>query len=547
MAKESDNGAAVRVADIVARTLRAHGVEHAFGIPGGEVLTLIDALKAAGIRFVLNRHETPAATMAAGVSTLTGAPGVLVTTVGPGLANAVNAIVDASQERVPLLIISGVVDHAIRHRYTHQVLDQAALLRGAVKASFEVEAEGAGATMARAIELAMTPPCGPVHIDLAPGTAALMAHVEDRTRVPAELRALTPAAGDPAIAEFADALSKAQRPLVIAGFEAARAAAGPQLLALFGQLGAPLITTYKGKGVVDERHPLCLGGAGLSPLSDGPLLEIVRAADAVLLAGYDPIEMRQGWLEPFAAVQTVLEICEHPYDHGMHRADRRLLAPVGGALDVLGKTLRRDTDTWPLGEPAAARARLKDLFSAPEPWGPHAVIDTLEETLGDEARCTVDSGAHRILLSQKMQIRRPLGLLQSAGFCTMGVALPLAAGVKIAEPAGTVVAVLGDGGLEMGLGELATLRDERINIIIVVLQDESLALIELKQKAMAYERQAVGLGLTRFEDIAAAFGGHGERVSDKASLAKALRSAMQRDRFSLIVCPIQASQYVKRI
>ena len=99
-----------RIADTVARSLAAAGVRHAFGMPGGEVVTLIDALAEARIRFVLARHETAAAIMGAGAATVTGAPGLLVTTLGPGLANAVNGIADAAQERMPLLVVSGVVE-----------------------------------------------------------------------------------------------------------------------------------------------------------------------------------------------------------------------------------------------------------------------------------------------------------------------------------------------------------------------------------------------------------------------------------------------------
>ena len=191
-----------RVADTVARCLAAAGVRHAFGMPGGEVVTLVDALAEAGIRFVLARHETAAAIMAAGAAAVTGAPGLLVTTLGPGLANAVNGIADAAQERVPLLVISGVVERSIRARYTHQILDHAALLRPLVKASFEIEAEGAAAVVARAIALAMAPPCGPVHLDLSPAVAA----ATDRSDGVLHSRGIdgTPAIdpADPAIADI---------------------------------------------------------------------------------------------------------------------------------------------------------------------------------------------------------------------------------------------------------------------------------------------------------------------------------------------------------
>ena len=161
----------MRVADVVAGTLANYGARQAFGMPGGEVVTLIDALNKAGVEFLLTRQETGAAIMAAGYAAATGRPGVLVTTLGPGLANAVNGIADASQEHVPLIVLSGVVDRAVRGRYTHQIIDQSAMLRPLVKGCFEVDAVGSAAITARAIELALAHPMGPVLIELSPGTA----------------------------------------------------------------------------------------------------------------------------------------------------------------------------------------------------------------------------------------------------------------------------------------------------------------------------------------------------------------------------------------
>lgn len=533
-----------RVADLVARRLRAEGVRHAFGMPGGEVVTLVDALERAGIRFVLTRHETPAAIAAGATSLTTGAPGLLVTTLGPGLANAVNGIADAAQERVPLLVISGVVGRAARARYTHQVLDHAALLRAVVKASFEVEPEGAVETVARAARLALRPPMGPVHLDLAPEVAASPAGEGAVASPVTRHDSVAPDAGDPAVAEILAAFGAAERPLLVAGFEAARSGAGPAVTRLAGTHGIPVLTTYKGKGLLDETHPLALGGAGLSPRADGVLLDLVRRADAILLAGYDPIEMRTGWLGAFPRQASVFELTEAPVDHGMHRVDRQLVGTLPSLLAAVAAGLRPSRRPWACGSVAAARRRLDELFAPPSPWGPHAVVATLNAALPAEAVVTVDSGAHRILLSQCWRARRPLSLLQSAGWCTMGAALPLAVGVKAADPDRPVVAVMGDGGLEMVLGELGTLRDAGLPVILVVLQDGSLGLIELKQRQAGLARAGVALGCTDLAQVAAGFGGHGVTVRDAAALAAALRGAWARERFTLIACGIDAEAYL---
>jgi acetolactate synthase I/II/III large subunit len=534
----------LRVADAIARTLAAHGITHAFGMPGGEVVTLVDALGAAGITFVLARHETPAAIMAAGAHAATGAPGLLITTVGPGLANAVNGIADAAQERVPLLIISGCVDHAVRSRYTHQVFDHAALLRPLVKASFEVEADGAAAVVARALRLACAEPMGPVHIDLSPGTAALPAsgHAEI-----APVRTVRPSVlNGGAVGEVQALLAGARRPLVIGGFEAVRSGAGAVLTALTERLGAPIITTYKAKGLVSEFLPQAMGAAGLSPRADGELLALTKAADVVLLAGYDPIEMRTSWLEPFAQDAMVIDISRHPTDHGMHQTSLHLLCDVRQIAGALLEGLEAQP-SWTGGEPHAARERLRMLFAPPKDWGPHAIADGIEAALPDTATVTIDSGAHRILLSQRMRMARPGALLQSAGLCTMGAAVPLAIGMAAARPAAPVIAVVGDGGFEMCMGELGTIRDHGLPIVVIVLQDNSLALIELKQSQAGLAEAGVRLGATRYEAVAEAFGGQGVRVDSRTAFNIELAAALARSVFTVIVCDIEASDYANRI
>lgn len=533
-----------RVADAVARTLAAHGITHAFGMPGGEVVTLVDALGAAGITFVLARHETSAAIMAAGAHAATGAPGLLVTTVGPGLANAVNGIADAAQERVPLLVISGVVDHAVRSRYTHQVFDHAALLRPLVKASFEVEVDGAAATIARAVRLACAEPMGPVHIDLSPETAACPARGYAEV---AATRVIWPhVTGTGALGEVQALLAGARRPLVIAGYEAVRSGAGAALTALTERLGAPIVTTYKGKGLVSEFLPQALGAAGLSPRADAELLAITKAADVVLLVGFDPIEMRASWIEPFGPDATIIELSRHPADHGMYRTGIHVVGDVRQTLEALLTGLASPT-TWTAGEPEAARVRLRALFAPPQPWGPHVIFDSLETGMPDTATVTVDSGAHRILLSQRMRLARPGALLQSAGLCTMGAAVPLAIGIASSRPGAPVVAVVGDGGFEMCLGELGTIRDQRLPLVIIVLQDESLALIELKQSQAGLVEAGVRLGATRYEAVVEAFSGHGVRVASRAAFEAALAKAFASTVFTVIVCDIEASDYADRI
>ena len=536
-----------RIADLVARTFFQAGIRHAFGMPGGEVVTFIDALEQAGIRFVLARNETAAAMMAAGAHALTGAPGLLVTTLGPGLANAVNGIADASQEHAALIIVSGIVERHLRGRYTHQILDHAALLRPLVKASFEIEPEGAAVIAARALALAGTRPWGPVHLDLSPSVAALPAPEGAAAAVLPRLIRPNLAPDSRAIADLRGRLAEAERPLLLAGYEALRDNAAEPVTRLAEEHGVPVLTTYKAKGLLDEHYARALGAAGLSPKADAILLPLLQHSDLILAAGYDPIEMRGNWLGALPHPERVVELSLQPADHGMHEAGSWLAGPVAALLTALASGLERRAVAWPAGEIARAKAALAQAFAAPADWGAHAVIETLEAALPADAIVTVDAGAHRILLSQKLHIRRPGGLLQSAGFCTMGAALPLAIGAKVTRPGRPVVAVMGDGGLEMTLGELGTLRDQGLPVVVLVLQDESLALIELKQRQAGLETKGVRMGATDYAAVAQAFGGEGMAVSSREGLAAALAAAFRGERFTVIAAKIDAGDYVGRI
>ena len=156
----------MNAADVIARRLHAAGCRFAFGIPGGEVLTLIDALERAGIRFVLTRHENGAGFMAEGGWHATGAPGILVATVGPGVANAFNVVANAEQDRVPLIVLSGAVDGSEAMRYTHQVFDHSAAFAHICKASLVAPDGAIDAMIDKALAIATSGRPGPVHIDL---------------------------------------------------------------------------------------------------------------------------------------------------------------------------------------------------------------------------------------------------------------------------------------------------------------------------------------------------------------------------------------------
>ena len=524
-------------ADIIAEGLVAARATHAFGIPGGEVLALVDALERAGIRFLLAKHENAAGFMAEGLWHVTGAQPVLVATLGPGVANAVTAVAHASQDRVPLIFITGCVDQALAESYTHQVFDHQAVLRPLVKASFRASPGMEALVIAKAIALARRGRPGPVHIDLPISVAEAPAERQASSQ-PVLAAPVVPADLDPA----AKLLAAARRPLVIAGLDLVNQGGAAALERFVARTGAPLLTTYKAKGLLPETDPRVIGGIGLSPKADAIVMPLIETADLIVLAGYDPVEMRQGWRHPWPQGKPVIDIVAEAMPHGMHSATLLLEGDVGAILARLAEALPDRPSAWPGGEPAKIRADFREAFAAPAEWGPHAVFETLRAMAPAGTVATADSGAHRILLSQMWNCDGPRQLLQSTGLCTMGCALPLATGAALGSGR-PVLCFVGDAGLEMVLGELAPLRDLGLPVVIVTLVDESLGLIALKQRQMGLARAGVDFGGTDFAAVARAMGGHGATVEDRETLALEAEAAFRRDGFTLLACRIDAACY----
>ncbi len=532
--------------DIIASRLYEAGCRHAFGIPGGEVLAMMHALEDAGIAFSLAKHENGAGFMAEGTHHANGAPGILLATIGPGLANAVNVIANAEQDRVPLIVLTGCVDADEALTYTHQVMDHAALMAPVTKASFTAVENATDVMICKALAIATEGRPGPVHIDI-PISLATRDHVNasaPRRKAPAPAG---PAEGPPL--EKARAMFRAsKRPVMVAGLDVLNEEGAAGAVRDFVETHRiPLLTTYKGKGILPEDHALSLGGHGLSPVSDALVMPFVAQADLVIAAGYDPIEMRAGWRDPWDPAKAI-EFASEPNRHDMHHADISFTCSVGAGLSALSggaaNTAANGAEgLWSCGEADVLRIALKSRFSAGKAWGPALAIDAIRRAAPRDTVITADSGAHRILLSQMWECHEPRSMLQSTALCTMGCALPLAVGYKLASPGRPVIAFMGDAGLEMIMGELATLRDLKLNVLVVVFADQSLALIELKQRQSGMKNLGVDFGGTDFPALAEAMGGTGRTAKTAAAVESEVAEALARDGFTLLAIPIDAKAY----
>jgi acetolactate synthase-1/2/3 large subunit len=536
----SDKFVTARAADHVATRLYEAGCRFAFGMPGGEVLTIVDALEKAGIKFILCKHENNAGFMAEGVHHRDGAPAILVATVGPGAVNGVNVVANAYQDRVPMIVLTGCVDADEALTYTHQVFDHQQVFRSITKETFCLTAKGADTAADKAVNIALDGRAGPVHIDVPITVADEEVAIKKRRRVTASRS--VPATGTD-LEAARGWLAGSKRPVMIAGLDAVAEGAGSEIKAFCEKFGVPLITTYKAKGIIPEDHELALGGAGLSPLADKHLIPFVENADLIICAGYDPIEMRTGWREVWdPSVVNVIDICPEQNTHYMHQSTLTFISGVAETLQVLGNGMD-GLQTWTGGEVSEVKSGLAKSFGTDAEWGPAAVIDECRKSLPRSALATADSGAHRILLSQMWNCYEPRGLIQSSALCTMGCAVPMAIGEKLASPDRQVISFSGDAGMLMVNGELSTSQELGGNPIFLVFVDASLSLIELKQRGRQMTNAGVDFGLHDFEAIGKAFGGHGVTVKDRASLQKALKDAQSASKFTVIAAVIDRNAY----
>ena len=522
----------------LAAACRARGVRRAFGVPGGaSSLDVIDAFAADGIDFVLTHGETAAALMAAVTAELGGAPGVVLTGVGPGAASAVNGIAYAALERAPVLLVTdALAEPAPGHHALHQRFDQRALFAPLVKAYARPEPGDGLGTMETLLDAALAHPPGPVQLDLT--TAAASAPAAPAGHRPEA----TPAGAGAApfdlvtLAEARGLLAGAERPLIVAGLEARGREASEALRALAKALGCPVMTTYKAKGAIADADPAaigCLTGAS----ADARCLE---KADLLIFFGLDPVELLPG---PWRFEGPILALSPHDG----HAYPAAPAAALPGALDRAAAALIETAGPagWSELEIAALRGRLRAHIATTGPSGRTAedVVTAVRRAAPAGARLTVDSGAHMFSALGLWQAAEPNDVLKSNGLSTMGFALPAAIAAALEEPARPVVAMTGDGGLHMCLAELATAARHGCRIAVVVFNDARLSLIDIKQQRQQRESRGVRFAAMDHAAVARGLGCRGWRVDASEPLAPALAEAFAETGPTLIDIAVDPATY----
>ena len=537
---------------LIVECLENEGVSHVFGIPGEENIRLVDAISRSSIRYVLTRHEQGASFMAEVYGRLTGRAGVCSATLGPGAINLLLGTADATTNSTPLIALSAQVGMDRSFKESHQGVDLVSMFAPVTKWSALAATPGAVPEIFRkAFKLAQTERPGAVYL-------AIPEDVEEAPAQGEPLPVNVPRPDEPSrgqVERAAALLRAAASPIVLAGHGAARAGAGPALRRFAETLGIPVATTFHGKGVFPDDHPLALGAVGFMR-HDYVNFGFDRA-DLIIAVGYELQEFDPARINP-RGDKKIIHLHRFPAEVDAHYdVAVGLHSDIGRSLDALAEAVTPSTPIAPAIPPgpetpaAPGGDRIRSLLAAELargqrddrfPLAPARIVADTRAALRRDDIVLVDTGALKMWMARLYPTYEPNTCLISNGLATMAFSLPGAIAAKMVYPERKVLAVMGDGAFLMSAAELETAVRERVPIVVLVWVDGGFGLIGWKQDLHFGRRSAVSFGNPDFMELAASFGAEGHAITEADQLLPTLRAALERDTVSVIACPVDYAE-----
>ncbi|MCA9512077.1 MAG: biosynthetic-type acetolactate synthase large subunit [Myxococcota bacterium] len=514
-------------AEKLIQCLEREGVEYIFGLSGGAAMPIFDALVDSKIQLILTRHEQGATHMADGYARATGRPGVVLVTSGPGATNTVTGLLTAQMDSVPMIVLCGQQITPLLGSDAFQEADVTGITYPVVKHSYLVKDAADIPRIAReAFHIATTGRPGPVLIDLpknvtqGPCTAAFV----DRVDLPGYR---VPGRGDPdAIAAAAEHLKSAKRPVLYVGHGAVISGAGKAVVSLAEKLRAPMVNTLLGKGAADETHPLHLGMLGMHGTAYAN--KAVDGCDLIMAIGARWDDRITGKVDEFCKDAVKIHVDVDPAEFGKIiecdvciEGDARLVLE-----DLVPLVEAADTEAW-LAQ--CERWRRQFPLKYPKQGGLRAqhVLDRLHALTRGDAIITTDVGQHQMWAAQFCKATTNRHWLSSGGAGTMGFGFPAAIGAQFGCPGKTVWAVVGDGGFQMTLSELATAAIHDLPVKCLVVNNNYLGMVRQWQE-LFFENRLSGVDLEGnpdFVKLANAYGIHAWRIKRPADVDRILAEA----------------------
>ena len=525
----------ITTAAAAAKAIAAAGIDRVFGLPGGEVLLLIDELRKAGVDFILMRHEANAGIAAAVYGKLKRQPGVVLATLGPGAANLMLPMANAYLDREPLLAITAQIPDEFPASHTHQLLPLHETYRPISKMVDKITSGNASDVVSRALAECMRAPHGTAYLTLSARDAL---NPLDNAGTSRSQRASGPAQADAGAqaADLSRKLAASDRPLVLVGigFDSGLAARLRQWLDAWN---LPVAVTPKVKGIVDESSPNFVGViSGMA--ADGLMVEALNAADLLIGFGLDPVEVDKTW----HAELPIHWLLETPNVANIVPEGARLV-DHGALLDALVNTSAPRRWERPFASFQKRRTGLLDGQSGNGTMWPGDLIRSLSAAVPSSTIVTTDVGSHKYLFGQFWPSRDPDTFWMSNGLSGMAYGLSAAIGAKLARPDAPVLAAVGDGGFSMNAQELETAERIGAPFVTIVLEDGSYSLIKLAQENRKLEPYRMDFGPIDTVGMAQACGVEALRTTDPEVMASAVRGAFEGKRSLVIGVPIDYADY----
>ena len=517
--------------DLVLETLRDLGIDTIFGYPGGAVLPLYDAIyNFKGIRHILGRHEQGCLHEAEGYAKSTGKLGVAVVTSGPGATNAITGIADAMSDSVPLLVFTGQVARAGIGKDAFQEADIVGITMPITKYNYQVrETADIPRIITEAVHIATTGRPGPVVIDLPKDVSALETDFiySPEIDLPSYQPTLEP--NDMQIKKILKQLSKAMKPVLLAGGGISYAEAAGELNEFAERYQIPVVTSLLGQGTIATSHPLFLGMGGMHGSFAANIA--MTEADFMISIGCRFDDRLTGNPKTFAKNAKVAHIDIDPAEIGKIIAVD--IPVVGDAKKALQQLLaepivRNNTEKW-IEKVTKDKNRVRSYDKKERVVQPQAVIERVGELTNGDAIVVTDVGQHQMWTAQYYPYQNERQLVTSGGLGTMGFGVPAAIGAKIANPDKEVVLFVGDGGFQMTNQELAILNIYKIPIKVIMLNNHSLGMVRQWQEAFYDGRtsESVFDSLPDFQLMAQAYGIKNYKFDNPETLEKDLEVIME--------------------
>jgi acetolactate synthase I/II/III large subunit len=529
--------------DLLVKALENEGVERIFGVPGEENLDVVESLRGSKIDLVVTRHEQAAAFMAATYGRLTGHPGVCISTLGPGALNFSTGAAYALLGAMPMILITGQKGILSSKQARFQIVDVVSSMTPLTKIARQIVSTATIPTIVReAFRVARQERPGPVHLELPEDIAG-----EETGQIPIvaphpiDLPVAHPAALDRAAAMILGS----ERPLIMVGAAASRPRLADALSDFVRRVRIPFFNTQMGKGAVAGGSNLYMGTAALSERDY--VHEAIDRADLIVSIGHDTVEKPPFFMGPggpqvihVGYVPATVEAVFFPH--------AEVVGDVGPGLallaDRLEDGLKNASALLPLREQILAR--LADRATESRfPLTPQRIVHDVRQVMPEDGIVCLDNGMYKIWFARNYRTRLANTLLLDNALATMGAGLPSAMMASMLYPARRVLAVCGDGGFMMNSQEMETAVRLRLNLVVLILQDNAYGMIRWKQAVDSFADWGLTFGNPDFVKYAESYGAKGCQVDSADGLAPALEAAFKGRGVHLVAVPVDYSENIR--